>query len=129
MAASTRIQRSRGKPCRVMRALVTVAARLMNPRRKTRVRANLLRRAKPLHFAKFRHDQQRRVKADAVNVADRLRLRKVRPTLFQLFVESRDLMVVMPQSRKATLVGSCCRPAQNPGCGTTPSPRGPKGVL
>ena len=82
------------------RALVTVAARLMNPRRKTRVRANLLRRAKPLHFAKFRHDQQRRVKADAVNVADRLRLRKVRPTLFQLFVESRDLMVVMPQSRE-----------------------------
>ena len=77
-----------------------MTARLMDSRRKTGVCANLLRRAEPLHFAEFRHDQQGRVKADAVNVGDGLRMRKVRPASFQLFVENRDFPVVMPQPRE-----------------------------
>jgi hypothetical protein len=53
-----------------------MAARLVNSRRKARVRTNLLGRAKTFELAEFCDDQECRVQANAVNVGQRFHLRK-----------------------------------------------------
>jgi len=80
------------------RALITVAAGLVNSRRQARVGADLLGRAKTLDLADLRDNQQRREQANAVDISQRVHLRKCLPHFLQTFVEDGHLLGVMPKS-------------------------------
>ena len=108
------------------RALVAVAAGLMNARREARVGADLLGRAETLDLADFRDDQQRRVQADAVDVEPRLPLGE-RPAAFPPGVCRRGSFAWHnAETVRAVRRGPCFRSARSLGRETNPSREGRK---